>query len=82
MKKHISILMLASAFAILSCERESDNSEISEERINKVQKRENQSKAESAPTLGEQVGLSSKETGDDEPQDDKQHWRIQNDSIS
>lgn len=83
MKKYISILMLAPVLGMLSCDRETANNEISEKNMQGIQYRSNQHKSESARTEQEQVGFESTETGDDdEPQDDKQHWKVPNNSIS
>lgn len=82
MKKYISILMLTPVLGMLSCDRETANNEISEKNMQGIQYRSNQHKSEPARTEQEQVGLEPKETGDDdEPQDDKQHWKVPYNSI-
>jgi hypothetical protein len=83
MKKYIAILMLAPILGMLSCDRETANNEMSEENMQGIQYRSTQYKSEPARTEQEQVGFEPKETGDDdEPQDDKQHWKVSNNSIS
>lgn len=83
MKKYISILMLAPVLGILSCERETNNNEMSEDKVQRVQNKSNKHQIGSAKSPEAQVDSASKETGDDdEPQDDKQHWKVPNDSIA
>jgi len=82
MKKYISILMLAPILGILSCDRETNNNEMSEDKVQRIQNKSNQHKAGSARSAEAQVDSAAKETGDDdEPQDDKQHWKVPIDSA-
>jgi len=82
MKKYISILMLAPVLGMVSCDRETTNTEMSEDNVQRIQYKSNQYKAESARGPEAQVDSASKETGDDdEPQDDKQHWKVPIDSV-
>ncbi|NML56775.1 hypothetical protein [Chryseobacterium cheonjiense] len=83
MKKYISVLMLAPVVLMLSCDRDNVNNQMPHENRHNVEFRRNQHQAEPASAREEQAGSESKETGDDdEPQDDKQHWKAHNDSIS
>lgn len=82
MKKYISILMLAPVLGMVSCDRETTNTEMSEDNVQRIQYKSNQHKAESERSPEAQVDSASKETGDDdEPQDDKQHWKVPIDSV-
>lgn len=83
MKKYISILILASVLGMLSCDRETSRNETSDDTIKRFQNRSNQNKTEPGTDTAGKVAPTSKETGDDdEPEDDKQHWKFPNDSIS
>jgi len=83
MKKYISILMLAPVLGMLSCDRETTNNEMSGDNVQHIGYKSNQHKTVSAKSPEAQVDSASKETGDDdEPQDDKQHWKVSNDSIA
>ena len=69
MKKYISLLTIATAFMMLSCER----SEIEKDRNLQNSEKMNlkiQSKSDSIPQGNVEPG------GDDEPERDKQHWRM------
>lgn len=83
MKKYISILSLAAAFALQSCDR-SDLIANSEEQIfTRGQKpQEKSSVLFEAPNTAEHSETNNFETGDDdEPRKDKSHWRTPNDTI-
>ncbi|SHK68777.1 hypothetical protein [Epilithonimonas mollis] len=82
MKKYISILMLAPVLGMLSCDRATANNEMSEDNLHSIQYKSNQHNTESARSPEVQVdSASKKDTGDDEPQDDKQHWKVPIDSV-
>ena len=69
MKKYISLFTIATAFIMLSCER----SEIETDRNlqnSETMKRKIQSKSDSISQENVEPG------GDDEPERDKQHWRM------
>lgn len=79
MKKYISLLTIATAFITLSCERsdiEKDQNLKNSEKIN----HEIQSKLDSIhqadPVYDEGYPTNVEPGGDDEPERDKQHWRI------
>ena len=55
---------------------------MSEDKVQRIQNKSNQHKAGSARSAEAQVDSAAKETGDDdEPQDDKQHWKVPIDSA-
>lgn len=82
MKKYISTLMLAPVLGMLSCDRATANNEMSEDNLHSIQYKSNQHNTESARSPEAKVDYASKETGDDdEPQDDKQHWKVPIDSV-
>lgn len=82
MKKYISILMLAPVLGMVSCDRETTNNEMPEDNVQRTRYNSNQHKTEYARSQEAQVDSASKETGDDdEPQDDKQHWKVPTDSV-
>lgn len=83
MKKYISILILASVLGMVSCERETSHNETFDDNIKRFQNRSNQNKTEAGMDTAIKAAPTSKETGDDdEPEDDKQHWKFPNDSIT
>ena len=75
--------MLTPVLCMLSCDRETNNNKMSEDNVQRIQYKSNQHKAESARSPEAQVdSVSKKDTGDDdEPQDDKQHWKVPIDSV-
>lgn len=82
MKKYISIVSLAAALGILSCDREHNPDEIPEKSQQKSEQLPSHRTAESMGHSEENKTPESKDTGDDdEPRKDKQHWRVANDSI-
>ncbi|MDP9955066.1 hypothetical protein J2X97_000703 [Epilithonimonas hungarica] len=83
MKKYISILMLAPVLGMVSCDRETTNNEMPEDNVQRTQYKSNQYQTESRRSQEAQVdSASKKDTGDDdEPQDDKQHWKVPTDSV-
>ncbi|WP_312902726.1 hypothetical protein [Chryseobacterium taichungense] len=82
MKKYISILVLATVLGMVSCDRATANNEIPEDNVQSIHYKSNQHQTESARSPETQVDSALKETGDDdEPQDDKQHWKVPIDSV-
>ncbi len=83
MKKYISILMLAPLLGVLSCDRETANNKMMEDDMQRIPYNSSQYKSQSAANPAEEVDSLSNGTGDDdEPQDDKQHWKTANDSVA
>ena len=85
MKKYISILSLAAAFILQSCDR-SEHLYGSGEQISNIGKNTQSRVAETAQHFSEEEYSSSNksesDTGDDdEPRKDKSHWRLPNDSV-
>lgn len=74
--------MLAPVLGMLSCERENADNERAEDNMRRIRYRSSQHHPESARNQAEEVHTMPEDTGDDdEPQDDKQHWKIPTDSV-
>lgn len=82
MKKYISILSLAAAFFLQSCERSySDLDEQKQDNPNlKISNHKEFSKTQNSTSDNNNIN-NFKIGDDDEPPRDKQHWRIVNDTI-
>lgn len=85
MKKYISLLSLAAALSMQSCDREDPSTENMNHIQNRMESQSIQQIFAPANTKRDQTGTGSQETGDDdnddEPKRDKQHWRVDNNSI-
>lgn len=83
MKKYISILSLAAAFVLQSCDRSDLVSKSDEQILEKSYKPLERTTVNSQHTDEEpHINLSQPDTGDDdEPRKDKSHWRLPVDTV-
>lgn len=83
MKKYISILSLAAAFVMQSCDRSDLVSKSDEQILEKLYKPLERTAVNSQHTDEEtHINLSKPDTGDDdEPRKDKSHWRLPVDTV-
>jgi hypothetical protein len=78
MKKYISLLSIASAFLMQSCERSDSDVKITQQRN---QNMKTLSHKKTVKTEETSTTSTSETDTEDEPKRDKQHWRIIKDTI-
>ena len=81
MKKYISILGLVTAWVLQSCERNGTDFTESEDHIPTalIQEKASGNEVNGVPDVPDVSGF--KDTGDDDPPKDKQHWKVVNDTL-
>ena len=79
MKKYISLLSIASAFLMQSCERSDSDVKITQQRNQNMKTLSHKKTVKIEETNA--TATSETDTKDDEPNRDKQHWRIIKDTI-
>lgn len=75
MKKYISLLSIAVAFLMQSCERSDSNYDMEGQTIQKSNKNNRDNSVKELPCIGQTESNNFEPGGDDEPDRDKQHWR-------